>query len=263
MQAAARRRTRSAIAASAAAHAALLAIVLIYRPLLTSPVEFPSGPMETVIPVLMTPRSHLAHPRETRAASIPLTRPGAAARNALPASPSRPSAETTEPTPSAPAPPGAEGEAAPAPAPDIRQALRHGATGCLGVLQAGMTREERERCDERLALGVKTAPYIQTPLEPRMRGYYDAVIKAKAPDKPWTPNRAIGALGRFDPEPRASGDHLPAVGCVVPFGLPKKITAKEKQALKKHILPHALWLGPCFIEPPKGSLDPEVDVPVP
>ena len=149
--------------------------------------------------------------------------------------------------------------------PDIRLALRHGATGCNSALQANMTREERERCDERLAAGVKTAPFMQTALEPRMRAYYDAVIKAKAPDKPWTPNRAIGALGRFDPEPRvsSSGDHLPGLGCVFPFSYGQKQTAKQKKAARYNALPHALWLGPCFIEPPKGSLDPEVDVPVP
>ncbi|MGZ6020327.1 MAG: hypothetical protein ACXWKO_16790 [Phenylobacterium sp.] len=96
-----------------------------------------------------------------------------------------------------------------------------------------------------------------------MRAYYDAVIKAKAPDKPWTPNRAIGALNRFDPEPRASNDHLPGVGCVFPFTYGQKQTAKQKKAARRNALPHALWLGPCFIEPPKGSLDPEVDVPVP
>ena len=129
-----------------------------------------------------------------------------------------------------------------------------------------MTRAERERCEDQLGAAAKTAPVMALAMEPRMRAYYDAVIKAKAPDKPWTPNRAIGALGRFDAEPRvsSSGDHLAGVGCVVPFGLPKKMTAKQKKAARKQALPHALWLGgPCFLEPPKGSLDPEVDVPVP
>ncbi len=262
MQTATRRRTNSAIAASAAAHAVLLAIVLIYRPHLSSPIELAAGPLETVIPVMMTPRSHVAQPREAPAASIPLTRPGTPSESTLPASPSPPGRETAEPGPPASSPPGA-GEAATGP--DIRLALRHGATGCNSALQANMTREERERCDERLAAGVKTAPFMQTALEPRMRAYYDAVIKAKAPDKPWTPNRAIGALGRFDPEPRvsSSGDHLPGLGCVFPFSYGQKQTAKQKKAARYNALPHALWLGPCFIEPPKGSLDPEVDVPVP
>jgi hypothetical protein len=261
MQTARRRRTRWAIAASALAHIAVVAIALLYRPHLTSPLELAAGPMETVIPVLMTPRSHVARPRQAPAAAIPLTRPAKPTESALPAAPTLAGPEKAQPSPSEPSAAGAEGDTASAA--DLRLALRHGATGCSSAVQAGMTREERERCDERLAVGVKTAPYMRTPLEPRMRAYYDAVIKAKAPDKPWTPNRAIGALGPFDPEPRASGDHIPAVGCVIPFGLPKKMTAKEKQALKKRTLPHALWLGPCFIEPPKGSLDPEVDIPVP
>ena len=259
MQTATRRRTKSAIVASVVAHAALLAAVLLYRPHLTSPIDLAAGPMETVIPVMMTPRSHVAQPRETPAASIPLTRPGAPPASALPASPNPPGRETAEPAPAAPSPPGADGSGA-ATAPDIRLALRHGAMGCSSALQANMTREERERCDERLAVGVKTAPFMQAALEPRMRAYYDAVIKAKAPDKPWTPNRAIGALGRLDPEPRvsSSGDH----------GwdrLRHSVQPAESRATKAapDALPHALWLGPCYIEPPKGSLDPEVDIPVP
>jgi len=263
MPTARRRRTRWAIAGSALAHGALIAIALLYRPHLTSPVELAAGPMETVIPVLMTPRSHVARPREAPRAAIPLTRPAKPSESALTAAPNRPGPEPAEPSPPGPSAPGAEGETASAP--DIRLALRHGATGCSSALRAGMSREERERCDERLAEGVKTAPFMQVALEPRMRAYYDAVIKAKAPDKPWTPNRAIGALKRFDAEPRvsSSGDHLPGIGCAFPFTYGQKQTAKQKKAARRNALPHALWLGPCFIEPPKGSLDPEVDVPVP
>jgi hypothetical protein len=263
MQTARRRRTRWAIAASALAHVAVVAAALLYRPHLTSPIELAAGPMETVIPVLMTPRSHVARPAETPRAAVPLTRPAKPAESAQPATPSLPGPQTAQPSPPGPSAPAAEGEAAAAP--DIRLALRHGATGCSSALQAGMTREERERCDERLAVGVKTAPFMQMALEPRMRAYYDAVIKAKAPDKPWTPNRAIGALGRFSPEPRvsSSGDHLPGVGCFFPFTYGEKQTAKQKKAARLNALPHALWIGRCFIEPPKGSLDPEVDVPVP
>jgi hypothetical protein len=43
------------------------------------------------------------------------------------------------------------------------------------------------------------------------------------------------------------------IGCLIPFG----------PGEKPKILPHALTLGPCFIEPPKGLLDPEVDIVVP
>lgn len=266
MQTAKRRRTSWAIAASAVAHAVLLAAALLYRPHLTSPVELAASPMETVIPVLMTPGSHVARPREAPAAAVPLTRPARPTENALAAAPGPPAPQTAGTAPPVgPPAPAAEGQGEAAAAPDIRAALRHGAIGCSSALRAGLSREEREACDEKLATGVKTAPFMPAALEPRMRAYYDAVIKAKAPDKPWTPNQAIGALNRFDPEPRvsSSGDHLPGIGCVVPFGLPKKMTAKEKAAMKKRALPHALWLGPCFIEPPKGSLDPEVDVPVP
>jgi len=268
MQTARRRRTSWAIAASAVAHAVLLAAALLYRPHLTSPIELAASPMETVIPVLMTPRSHVARPRQARAAAVPLTRPARPARSAPPAAPGLPAPQTAETAPPFPSARAAEGQGEAAAAPDIRAALRHSAIGCSSALRAGLSRDEREGCDEKLAAGVKTAPFMPAPLEPRMRAYYDAVIKAKAPDKPWTPIQARGGGGTSGQadlratDPRASGDHVPAVGCVVPFGLPK-MTAKEKAAMKKRALPHALWLGPCFIEPPKGSLDPEVDIPVP
>jgi hypothetical protein len=269
MQTATRRRTRWAIAASLAAHVAVLAVVLLYRPPLTSPVELAAGPMETVIPVLMTPRSHVARPRQAPSAPVPLTRPARPTESALPATPGLPGPEKAETAPPAAASSAPTGEGETAAAPDIRAALRHGAMGCSGAVQATMSREERERCGEQLAAGVKTAPFMQMALEPRIRGYYDAVIKAKAPDKPWTPIQARGGHGTFgqadlrSTDPRASGDHIPAVGCAFPFSYGEKKTAKQKKEARKHALPHALWLGPCFIEPPKGSLDPEVDIPVP
>jgi hypothetical protein len=269
MPPATQRHTRWATAASLAAHLALLAIVLLYRPHLTSPIELAAGPMETVIPVYMTPRSHVTRPRKAPSAPAPLSRPAKPTESVLPATPDLPGPEKAESAPpSASSAPAGDGEAAAA-APDVRAALRRGAIDCSLARQAGMSREERDRCNDRLAEGVKTAPFLQAALEPRMRTYYDAVIKAKAPDKPWTPIQARGGHGRFGQEdlrgtdPRASNDHIPAFGCALPFSYGEKKTAKQKKEARKHALPHALWLGPCFIEPPKGPLDPEVDIPVP
>ncbi|MEO7026978.1 MAG: hypothetical protein ABI056_05425, partial [Caulobacteraceae bacterium] len=104
MPTAQRRRTRWAIAVSALAHAAVLATALLYRPHLTSPVELAAGPSETMIPVMMTPRSHLARAPEARPAAIPLTGAAKATTRALPASTGRQGAEQAEPAPLAAAP---------------------------------------------------------------------------------------------------------------------------------------------------------------
>ena len=91
MQTAGRRRTRWAIAASALAHAVLLVGVLLYRPHLTSPVELAAGPAETVIPVILTPRSHVAQRRRQAGGRHPRWRSaGEAAESALPAPPRLP-----------------------------------------------------------------------------------------------------------------------------------------------------------------------------
>ena len=81
-------------------------------------------------------------------------------------------------------------------------------------------------------------------IPPRIRAYYDAVAEAKKPDPPLVPLRARSAMSMFEGDPVATNGHGPAIGCKLPR--PK--------------LPHALMLGPCYIEPPKGSLTPEVDV---
>jgi hypothetical protein len=86
-----------------------------------------------------------------------------------------------------------------------------------------MTAADRDACRDRLAAGTAEAPYLSG-TAPEKLAYYAAVAQAYAD---WKSGRDPG--------------HPPGVGC----GNPP---------------PHALKLGPCFIEPPKGSLDPEVDI---
>jgi hypothetical protein len=117
----------------------------------------------------------------------------------------------------------------------------------------GLTRAEREKCEERLAAGAKTAPHLWG-MEPAKRQYYAAVAEAKAPDGAPTQAVAIGRLGMFQTDMRGMKGHLPSVGCKVHFGRGYK---------PPNAPPHALKLGPCFIEPPAGSLSPDVDVPLP
>lgn len=162
-----------------------------------------------------------------------------------------PAQAAVEARPQASAAPGPSAAAAPgAAAPDLRAGLRHGAAGCANAGAVGMSRAERERCDEEFANRTAGSPFLPAAIPSRMRAYYDAVAEAKKPDPPLAPPRARAGMGMFEPEPVVTNGHGPAVGCKVHFG-PGKV---------RNTPPHALTLGPCYIEPPKGSLTPEVDV---
>jgi hypothetical protein len=248
MQTARRRRTTWAIAASALAHAAVLVAVLLQRHTLPSPLNLGPGPASAIIPVVLTPRPHQASASPPPTA-LPLHRPAQSPdEHRVPAAPS-PSATARAPPLSDQAASSALASTPGPAAPDLRAALRHGVIGCANA-GAGLSHTEREHCNEQLGRGVASAPFMPAPIEPRIRAYYDAVALAKKPDPPPVPLRAQGSLGRFDIDLRGTGGHQPAIGCKIYFGpgeKPKK-------------LPHALYLGPCFIEPPKGPLDPEVDI---
>lgn len=241
------RRTSWAIAASVLAHACVLVAALLQRPHLPSPIESAGGPAPKVIPIFLMPRRSHAAPEPARAPQA--TRPLAALRAQAAAPLSQRSAENAPPS----APPTAQGgvtSAEGAAGGDPRLVLRRGAAGCASSAVLGMTRAERDRCDEELAAGSRTAPVLTIALDPRVRSYYDAVAKAKAPDKPLTPQRAIGALGRFDGDPRGATGHGPSVGCKIPFG------PGQKPKLPTHWL---TW-GPCYIAPPQGPLTVEADI---
>jgi hypothetical protein len=259
MQTASRRRTTWAIAASALAHVAVLVLALLERPTLP-PQASESGPPQAVIPVLILPRATLspaggaARPGEVRlhrrpqradqrpspAEPLPVAPLPAAPSPAKPAEAAKPSAVAAEGQPGAPSAPG----------PDLRAALRHGVAGCANLGAVGMTRAEREACDDQLARGVGQAPVLGVVLQPRIRAYYDAVARAKAPDRPPSPARAPGALGMFDVDDRGQTGHPPMIGCSVPFG------PGEKPKLPSHWLK----LGPCFIAPSQGPLTVEADI---
>jgi hypothetical protein len=258
MQTAGRRRTTWAIAASVLAHACVLAADLLQHYALPLPAYHAEGPPEPIIPILLMPRMPPAaagsaapsgelrlHRRRLRADDSPLP----LAPLPAPAAPARPAEPRPEATAPAPAP---QTSLAGPPAADLRAALRHGVVGCANG-GASLTRAEREHCEEQLGRGVAEAPFLPAAIPARIRTYYDAVARAKAPDGPLTPQRAPGALGPMDEDARGSNGHPPGIGCAIPFGAGKKATHKQ-------MLPHALWLGPCFIEPPKGSLTPEVDI---
>lgn len=250
-----RGRRIAATAISALAHGVLLVVLALHAPTLIAPREA-AGPPEPVIPVLLIPR---VPPAATRAASersgvVRLHRRGLQPPSPepsvepLPAPPRRAAAEAALAAPgTAPPAPMAEGLRE-----DLRAALRRGGIGCANPQAANLTRAEREACEERLGAGSKAAAYIQSPIAPEVRSYYDAVAKSKEPDGPPTPQKARGRLGMFEEAPVGMKGHGAGLGCRITFGPGGGV---QRPA-------HGLKLGPlpCYVVPPAGSLTPDVDV---
>ena len=131
---------------------------------------------------------------------------------------------------------------------DLGRALRHGVLGCANLSSLG--RAQREACEDRLGAGAKHETVLAEGRDPRIQAYFDAVAKAKAPDKPLTPVRATGALGVFEDGNYGTTGHPAGFGCHISWG------PGEKRKLPSH------WLkwGPCFIMPPQGPLSVEADI---
>ncbi|WP_374473167.1 hypothetical protein [Phenylobacterium sp.] len=251
----AQRRGRAvAIGLSVAAHAGLLALVAVHAPRLKGPPPPPAGPPVAIIPLLLSPRAApddgghggggpiRLHRRQVRSRDLPPhVAPLVAAERPVPPAPFATPGEAA----AAPGPALAAG-----PAPDLSGALRS-RLGCASP--QALSRAERAACEERLGRGAAQAAYIPAPIDPAKRAYYEAVAQAKAPDGAPTPQSAPGRGGLFDPDLRGMKGHGPQVGCALQFGPGKKSKGP----------PNALKLGPCFINPPAGSLSPDVDVPPP
>ncbi|HEY0437064.1 MAG TPA: hypothetical protein VGC92_10510, partial [Phenylobacterium sp.] len=210
--------------------------------------DAPEAPSPDTIVVQLAPRL----PRTVSAAARPLR----LHRTPAPAQTAGPPVSPLPAQPSAPALPALAQTPGPAQPPDLRAALRHGVAGCVNGAVVGLTPAERERCNERLGRNMTREPFLPAPLEGRIRAYYDAVIAAKAPDPQPVRLTAQGAsgpgtAGMFSTDERITNGHGPAIGCKIHFGVGKKQPSAG---------PHALTWGPCYIEPPKGSLTPEVDI---
>lgn len=155
----------------AALSLALHAVVLAWLAWPAAPTLMSSGPDLPLMSVELT------RP-ETK------TAPAKASRRALAAPPSAsvsipaPASAPTSPGISAPVAtvPSAGALSGPAVSADaLRAALRAGA-GCARV--AGQSREERERCEEKLGRLQANAPSYPAPMDPEKRAYYDAVAAA-------------------------------------------------------------------------------------
>lgn len=176
-----RGRSIGAIAVSAAVHALILAAVALHAPMLREPEE-PTGPPEAIIPVVLMPRI----PPQTAAQKPTVLR--------LHRRPQRFAAPPIAPLPVPPAQtshgarPGPVIVIHPAPLPegpkgDMRAVLRAGPPGCANPDAVGLTREEREHCNEVFGKGAKTAPFLGLGLAPGKLGDFDRAAAKKAGER--------------------------------------------------------------------------------
>jgi len=200
MPAASRGRTIAAIAVSAAVHVPILVALALHAPFLAVSEE-PAGPPEPIIPVLLMPRSL---PPTTAAGA----RPGPIRLHRrqlrfLP--PELPVAPLPAPEAATPPPRAAPGPAATKPAvlqdavkPPVQTALRRSAIGCANPQAAGLTRAEREACEEQLGSGSQTALFPGLGLAAGKQATLDKAGARREADRRYReapPPPGIGASG--------------------------------------------------------------------
>ncbi|RAK52464.1 hypothetical protein DJ021_18385 [Phenylobacterium hankyongense] len=238
MQTASRRRTISALAASAAAHLVLLTVLALQAPMLRVPPEV-GGPPEPVIPILIMPRvPPAAAGTGTRPAPIQLHRrpqrnlPPALPLPPLVVAPAKPEDSAAAPKTSGPTltpPP-------PAPPESVRSALRT-TFGCTEAQMAGLSQSERERCLETLGRGARDAPFLPpgAGLSRDKRAAFDKAAADKdtrktAMDRPAAGATTLPAPSDYDGEPYQSGAGASALG-------PQSFPSSKRAAPKLDRLP--------------------------
>lgn len=216
-------RRSAALALAAVMQGGLLWLTAIQQ----HPVPFEAAETRGLPVWIVSARSLPVPRRPAPATQRPLTRtrgPSSPAAAAIATPPPR-SEPSAAPGPSASAP-GPVAAGAPS---GVASALRGSLVGCANAAAAGLSDAERTGCRNLLAAGAATAAY-RSGIPAEKRVYYDAVLAAEA-------------TFRSD----AGGGHGPGVLCV-PGGKGKP-------------LPHAIKIGPCWLEPPQGMLTVDVDVP--
>ncbi len=173
-------RTRWTLAASVAAHLAVLTVVALQRPTLTVPVEA-SGPPEAIIPVLLMPRTPPPAAAQGGAKPSPVRLHQRTLRNLPPELPVRPlSLPAAKPAPApAPSDTSVQAKAAPAPPSPPADAIRATLRTTLGCNSAALSRDERVRCQEQLGRGAHDDPFLAAPISGDKRAAYDAAGAAK------------------------------------------------------------------------------------
>jgi hypothetical protein len=243
MQTASRRRRRTIIATavSAVVHVAVLTVVAIQAPTLPLPPQ-EHGPPEAIIPILIMPRTPPPpagsntkpapirlhrRPQRNLPAELPVTPlPVPAPAPSAPAAPSRPLA----PIHPAPQPEGPKG--------DVKAALRHSPVGCGNTLAVGLSRAERELCDESLGKGAKDAEFIppgmgMTPakraLLDQAAAAKDAAVRRKEAPLTTSLSKPFVEPSDYEGEPHITGAGASAIGQVT--YPPDKRAAKKLKRL--------------------------------
>ena len=202
MQIAGRRRTLWTIVGSLTVHAVVLAVVAIQHPTLSIPVE-PSGPPEPIIPILLMPRTP-PQPSGEGSRPAPIQRH----RRAIPVRDEPPPiapliAPTAKPAPAAPAPtPAAGRESSPppqAPLSDPVRATLRATLGCTESRLAGLSRDERQSCFDRLGHGAHEERYLPPQLSAEKRALLDQAGSAKMAQK--TAAERAAPAARVNPPP--------------------------------------------------------------
>jgi hypothetical protein len=202
MQIAERRRTLWTVAGSLTAHAVVLALVAIQHPTLSIPLE-PSGPPEPIIPILLMPRTPpQASGAGTRPAPIQLHRRTIPDREESP--PVTPLiAPAAKPLPAAPGPSPAAGrepsQASQTPASDAVRATLRATLGCTESRLAGLGRDERQSCFDRLGHGAHEERYLPPQLSADKRALLDQAANAKMAQK--TAAERAAPAARINPPP--------------------------------------------------------------
>lgn len=170
-----RRNTLQIVLGSTLVHAGLIALIAVQSPRLLQPATL-DGPPEPVIPILIMPRalpSTSATPRELRLHRRPqrFVAPDAEVKPLV--VPNRDVDRPALPGPTLASPPMAASEAL---ATNARNALR-GRIGCANAAALGLSRAERQACDDQLAKGASSTPFAGLGIE---RGKAGALASAAA-----------------------------------------------------------------------------------
>jgi hypothetical protein len=186
MQTARRRRTTWAIGASLIAHLAVGLFLLAQHPTLLMR-EGEQGPPQAIIPILLMPRTPPpvggkvapSQPIRLHRRPQPFVPPDVTPAPIAPPSP--PATATAPPSPKtvpgfhpAPMPEGPKGE--------VRTALRQSAVGCANPDAVGLTRAERDLCDEHLGKGAKNTAFTGLGLSADKQRLFDAAGAKKDSD---------------------------------------------------------------------------------
>lgn len=227
-----KRRLAFIAALSLALHVAVLAwLALPARPTLLAI----ASDLSLMSVELIAPERSRVRPAASHAPARAERRPREAIAREAPVAPAAPAGVATIPALPSAAAPGVPSDA-------LRAALQTSGGGCARAL----SREERERCEERLGRITASTPTYAAPIDPGKRAYYDAVV-------------AAGPSGRSygDPVPAAvtpgGAAYARIINCSIKFGVGKK--PKDRQGEVR------LGRTPCSI-PLQGSFfTPEASVP--